>query len=45
MDAEITLKYGEETKTLSIRGASSIETLLPRQMTEIQDLGQALLKQ
>ena len=44
MDAEITLKYGEETKTLSIRGASSIETLLPRQMTEIQDLGQAFIE-
>ena len=44
MDAEITLKYGEETKTLSIRGASSIETLLPRQMTEIEDLGQAFIE-
>ena len=44
MDAEITLKYGEETKTLSIRGASSIETLLPRQMTEIEDLQQAFIE-
>ncbi len=44
MDAEITLKYGEEAKTLSIRGASSIETLLPRQMTEIEDLRQAFME-
>ena len=43
MNAEFTLKYGEETKNISICGAASIETILPRQMTEIDDLRQAFL--
>lgn len=43
MDAQITLKYGSETKNVTICGAASIETILPRQMSEIDDLRQAFL--
>ena len=43
MDAQITLKYGSETKNITICGAASIETILPRQMSEIDDLRQAFL--
>ena len=43
MDAQITLKYGSETKNVTICGAASIETILPRQMSEIDDLRLAFL--
>ena len=43
MDAQITLKYGSETKNVTICGAASIETILPRQMSEIDDLRQVFL--
>lgn len=43
MDAEFTLKYGNETKNITICGASSIETILPREMSEIDNLQEAFL--
>ncbi len=43
MDAQITLRYGEETRTVDIKGAARIDTVLPRQMDEITDLKAAFL--
>ncbi len=44
MDAEFTLKYGSETKNISVCGAASIETILPKEMSEIDDLQAAFLQ-
>ena len=32
MDEKISLKYGEETVEIDVRGAASIETILPKPM-------------
>lgn len=41
MDEKISLKYGEETVEIDVRGAASIETILPKPMEEITDLRKA----
>lgn len=43
MDAQITLRYGDEERTVDIKGAARIDTILPRQMDEIKDLRAAFL--
>lgn len=44
MDEKISLKYGEETVEIDVRGAASIETILPKPMEEITDLRKAFLR-
>ncbi|MEC4630369.1 hypothetical protein VSS86_21825, partial [Bacillus safensis] len=43
MDAEVMLGYGNEQVKVEIKGAQSVETILPREMTEITDLPAAFL--
>ena len=44
MDEKISLNYGEETVEIDVRGAASIETILPKPMEEITDLSEAFLR-
>ena len=44
MDEKISLKYGEETVEIDVRGAASIETILPKPMEAITDLRKAFLR-
>ena len=43
MDAEVMLGYGNEQVKVEIKGARSVETILPREMAEITDLPAAFL--
>ena len=43
MDAEVMLGYGNEQVKVEIKGARSVETILPREMAEITDLKAAFL--
>ena len=43
MDAEVLLGYGNEQVKVEIKGAASVETILPREMAEITDLPAAFL--
>ncbi len=41
MDATVTLGYGNESVEIEIKGAASVETILPKPMSEITDLPEA----
>ena len=43
MDAKVTLRYGEESRTVDIQSAADIQTILPLPMDEITDLKAAFL--
>ena len=43
MDAKVTLRYGEESRTVDIQGAADIQTILPLPIDEITDLKAAFL--
>lgn len=43
MNETVQLKYGEDTVSVEIKNAASIETILPRQMEEIDDVQEAFL--